>query len=306
MELKKPNLKRSKLKRSSITNGFIIFILIILSVLALLPLVITITNSFMSESEITANYSMIIGANDTSSVSLSTIQGYASLKLIPDMVTIKQYYTVLVTKTQFLVMFWNSIKMVSAIVIGQVIVATMAAYAFAKFKFRGRSGLFFVYIIVMMMPFQVTLVPNYIMADKLGLLGSYSSIILPGIFGAFGVFLLKQHMESIPEAYMEAAKVDGASQFDIFIKIILPLSVTSIWALVILLSIDYWNMVEQPLIFLNDALKMPLSIYLSSITAGDRGVSFAASTLYMLPILLIFLYGENYLVQGIQLSGVKE
>ncbi len=299
-------LKKPSIKRSSIINGFVIFILCIFSVLALLPLIITITNSFMSESEITSNYSMIVSANDTSSVSLSTIQGYAAIKLIPDLVTIKQYYTVLVSKTQFLIMFWNSVKLVSAIVIGQVIVAAMAAYAFAKFKFRGRSGLFFVYIIVMMMPFQVTLVPNYIVADKLGLLGSYSSIILPGIFAAFGVFLLKQHMEGIPDSYIEAAKVDGATQFDIFTRIIIPLSETSIWALVILLFIDYWNMVEQPLIFLNDAIKMPLSIYLSSITAGDRGVSFAASTIYMLPMLLIFLYGENYLVQGIQLSGVKE
>ena len=158
----------------------------------------------------------------------------------------------------------------------------------------------------MLMPFQVTLVPNYLIAGKLGLLNNYLSIIFPGIFGAFGVFLLKQYMhQKFWLATLEAAKVDGAGALQIFLKIIVPLSKSGIAALAILVFIDNWNMVEQPLIFLQDATKQPLSLYLSRIAAGEKGLAFAASTLYMTPVLLSFLYAENYLLEGIRLSGIK-
>lgn len=203
-------------------------------------------------------------------------------------------------------MFWNSVIIVVPIVAGQTLVASLAAYAFAKLKFKGRNQLFFIYITVMLMPFQVTLVPNYLVADKLGLVNNYLSIILPGVFNTFGVFLLKQYMEQIPDSYIEAAKMDGAGQLGIFFRIILPMCKNGIAAMFILVFIDNWNMVEQALIFLQDAVKQPLSVYLSRIISGERGLAFAASTLYMLPMLLIFLYGENYLVEGIQRSGIKE
>ncbi len=279
-------------------------VLLAMAVVFLFPLVLTVTNSFMSEKEIENSYSMVTSSN--SSQKDSTLSGkYANIKLIPDMVTIKQYYTALIKRTQFLIKFWNSLIIVVPIILGQILVSSMAAYAFAKLEFVFRDKLFFTYIIIMMMPFQVTLVPNYIMADKLGLVGSYSSIILPGIFGTFGVFLMRQFMMYIPDAYVESAKVDGASQLRIFFSIILPMSKTGLAALAILVFIDNWNMVEQPLIFLQDVNMHPLSTYLSSINSGEMGIAFAASTIYMLPMLLIFLYGENYLVEGIQLSGLK-
>jgi multiple sugar transport system permease protein len=294
-----------KAKRPLLLNSVFLIILSGIAIAAIFPLLLTIINSFMSESEISAHYSSITGLNAAKD-NINSLSGYASIKLIPDIATLAQYFEILVKKPYYLIMFWNSIKMVLPIVIGQLVVASMAAYAFAKIRFKGKNLLFFIYIIVMMMPFQVTLVPNYLVADMLGLIGSRSSIILPGIFSAFGVFLLKQNMEGIPYSYMEAAKVDGATQFNIFMKIIIPMSKTGIWALIILLFIDYWNMVEQPLIFLKDALKMPLSIFLSNISDGERGIAFAASTLYMAPMLLVFLYGENYLIKGIQLSGLKQ
>lgn len=273
-------------------------------VVLLFPLILTITNSFMSEQEIENNYNMVTSIN--SSQQDNAFSGkHANIRLIPNMVTVKQYYTALIKRTQFLVKFWNSAIIVVPIILGQILVSSMAAYAFAKIDFIFRDKLFFTYIIIMMMPFQVTLVPNYIMASKLGLIGSYSSIILPGIFGTFGVFLMRQFIMYIPDAYIEAAKVDGASQFKIFFSIILPMSKTALAALSILVFIDNWNMVEQPLIFLQDVNMHPLSIYLSSINQGEMGIAFAASTIYMMPMLLIFLYGENYLVEGIQLSGLK-
>lgn len=281
---------------------FITAVLAFLALLFIAPLTMTFTNSFMSKSEIYTNYNMI--GSSAKSLSLAGTV-YANMKLIPDMFTLTQYYNVLVKKTQFLYMFWNSVRIVLPIVFGQMAVASMAAYAFAKIRFRGREKLFYIYIVMMLMPFQVTLVPNYLIADKLGLIGSYLSIILPGIFSTFGVFLLRQFMAYIPDAYTEAAKVEGAEHWAIFYKIILPMTKTGIAALFILVFIDNWNMVEQPLIFLQDMNKQPLSIFLSNVNEGERGIAFAASTIYMTPMLLIFLYGEDYLVQGIQLSGLK-
>ena len=287
-----------------IRKSILSVILLIMACTFLFPLVLTVTNSFMSEREIADSYGMVT-ANKPQEQTGFFGEKYARIKIIPDLVTVKQYYTALIRRTQFLFKFWNSVLLVVPIILGQILVSSMAAYAFAKLNFVCRDQLFFLYIIIMMMPYQVTLVPNYIVADRLGLVGSYWSIIMPGIFGAFGVFLLRQFMMSIPEAYIEAAKVDGAGHFRIFFRIILPMSKTGLAALAILVFMDNWNMVEQPLIFLSDTKQHPLSVYLSQINQGEMGIAFAASTIYMLPMLLVFLYGENYLVQGIQLSGLK-
>lgn len=157
--------------------------LMLMAFLMLFPLIVTVTNSFMSSSEIIDNYSSYDEEVNKDKL--------FSVKLIPRSVTIRQYYEVLIAKSKFLRMFWNSVFVVLPIVVGQVIISSMAAFVFAKVKFKGRDFLFFIYIIIMMMPFQVTLVPNYITLDKLGLIDRYLAIIFPGVFGAFGVFLLR-------------------------------------------------------------------------------------------------------------------
>jgi multiple sugar transport system permease protein len=275
----------------------------VLALCFIFPVVMTITNSFMDESEISANYSQI---RNLSSSTAAVAQGFVTIKLIPDMVSLSQYYTVLVGSTSFLMMFWNSVRLTLPIILGQIVVGSMAAYAFAMLKFRGRDALFFVYIITMLMPFQVTLVPNYIMAQSLGMIGKYSSIVIPGIFATFGVFLLRQFMSYIPMENLEAAKMDGAGHPTIFLKIVMPLCMPALASLSILSFIDNWNMVEQPLVFLKDANMQPLSLFLSKLNTGAFGVAFAASALFMAPILIIFLYGENYLVEGIQMSSLKD
>jgi multiple sugar transport system permease protein len=275
----------------------------VLALAFIFPVVMTITNSFMDETEIAANYSQI---RNLSSSTAAVAQGFVTIKLIPDMVSLDQYYTVLVGSTSFLMMFWNSVRLTLPIILGQMFVGSMAAYAFAMLKFRGRNALFFVYIITMLMPFQVTLVPNYLMAERLGLIGKYESIVLPGIFATFGVFLLRQFMSYIPLENMEAAKLDGAGHPTIFLKIVMPLCAPALAALGILSFIDNWNMVEQPLVFLKDANLQPLSLFLSKLNSGAFGVAFAASALFMAPILIVFLYGENYLVEGIQMSSLKD
>ncbi|WP_374705987.1 carbohydrate ABC transporter permease [Paenibacillus antibioticophila] len=267
--------------------------------LFLFPIVITFTNSFMTAREIDINYGPIGQMNEATGKNL-----FGNLKWLPDQVSMEQYGKVLVGSSMYLRMFWNSVFLVIPIIAGQTLVSAFAAYAFSKLQFRGRDRWFLVYVMTMLMPFQVTLVPNYIMADKLGLLNSPNAIIWPGIFAAFGVFMLRQFMLHIPYAYIEAAKMDGAGHLRIFTTIIVPMVKPGLAALVVLLFVDYWNMVEQPLIFLDDPFRQPLSVYLSRIN-DEPGIAFAASVLYMTPMVLLFLYAETYFIKGIQLSGIK-
>ncbi|MFD7522650.1 carbohydrate ABC transporter permease [Paenibacillus chitinolyticus] len=272
----------------------------VIAAVMLFPIGATFVNSLMTEGEIAHNYDLIGKMSDTAAG-----EGFVNLKLIPDWLSFQQYMEVLVYKPVFLHMFWNSVGLVAPIIAGQALVASLAGYAFAKLRFWGRDKLFVVYLMTMLMPFQVTLVPNYMMAQKLGLLNSASAIILPGIFSAFGVFMLRQFMLHIPNSYIEAAQMDGAGHLRIFYNIILPLIQPGIAGLIVLLFVDNWNMVEQPLIFLEDSFKQPLSLYLSRINEGARGVAFAASVLYMTPMVLLFLHAESHFIEGIQLSGIK-
>ncbi|QGQ94696.1 carbohydrate ABC transporter permease [Paenibacillus psychroresistens] len=275
-------------------------VLLILALAMLFPIVITFTNSFMTEHEIDLNYHLIGVITDS-----STKAEFVNLKLIPDWISFGQFDKLLLQSPKFLNLFWNSVRLVAPIIAGQTVVAALAAYAFSMLRFPGRDPLFLVYVIAMLMPFQVTLVPNYIIANKLGMLNSVAAIILPGIFATYGVFLLRQFFLHIPTPLTEAAKIDGAGHFRIFFSIVLPLVKPGLAALIVLLFVDYWNMVEQPLIFLEDPLKYPLSVYLAFILKDERGLGFASSLLYMSPIVLLFLYAESYFIRGVQSSGIK-
>ncbi len=273
-----------------------------LAVAVLFPIGLTLVSSLMSEEEIGLNYGLIGTMVDTAN---GGTEAFVNLKLLPDWLTPSQYSQVLILSPKFLSMFWNSAGLVVPIVAGQAVVGSMAAYAFAKLRFPGRDKLFLVYLMTMLMPFQVTLVPNYLVIHELGLMNRPSAIVLPGIFGAFGVFMMRQFMSHIPYALTEAAKIDGAGQLTIFARVILPLAKPGLAALTVLLFVDYWNMIEQPLLFLQDAAKQPLSLYLAQINQSARGVGFAASSIYMAPMVLLFLYAESYFVEGIQNSGIK-
>ena len=264
----------------------------------LLPTVVTITNSFMSESEINANYGAVFSTGAGGYVSKRV-----NLKLIPDKVVFTQYIRGLVESPDYLLKFWNSVFLVLPIVAGQMLVAAVAAYGFTRWRGRVRSFLFFFYVILMLMPYQVTLVPNYLVSDWLRILNTSWAIILPGAFAPFSVFLLTKFMRRIPYALIEAAKVDGATEWQIFTRICLPQCRSALYSIAILVFIDYWNMVEQPLILLSDAEKQPLSVFLSNINEGEIGLAFAMAVIYMLPSLLIFLHGEEYLVEGIAHQG---
>lgn len=289
-----------------IATGIFLAVAITFAVFALLPIVLTILNSFMSTKEIVTNYSAVFSSLSSNMSQQKTyLATEAHLKLIPDMVSIEQYATVLFKSPMYIQKFWNSIFLVVPIVVFQMITGSLAAFSFARYRRKRREILYFLYIILMLMPFQVTLVPNYLIADKLGILDSVQAIILPGVFSTFSVFLLTKYMRRIPSSYIEAAKLDGAGEWHIFTRICIPMCKSALYAMAILLFIDYWNMVEQPLILLPDPEKQPLSVFLAEINSGEVGIAFAASFIFMVPPLLLFLNGEQYLIEGISKSGLK-
>lgn len=287
-------------KKRYFSRGALTVLAAVFAFMFLMPTVLTITNSFMTQSEITANYGQVFqNATDGKSFIKDTI----NLKFIPDKVSFSQYFTVLLKSPDFLYKFWNSVILVAPIVLAQLMVASVAAYGFTRWRGKVRDTIFFAYVILMLMPYQVTLVPNYLVSDFLGLLNTRWAIILPGAFAPFSVFLLTKSMRRIPISLIESAKLDGAGEWHIFWNICLPQCRSALYSIAILVFIDYWNMVEQPLILLPDASQQPLSVYLSQINAGEIGIAFAAAVVYMVPGLLMFLHGEAYLVEGITYAG---
>lgn len=267
----------------------------------IIPTVLTICNSFMTETEINANYGQVF--QNATGNKRTFISEKVTLKFIPDKVSFQQYANVLLKSPEYLLKLWNSILYVVPIVFVQLLIASFAAYGFTRFRGRARELLFFIYVILTLMPYQVTLVPNYLVADWLHLLNSYWALLLPGFFSPFSVYLLTKYMRRISPAVIEAAKIDGAGEWQIFRYICMPLCKSALFSVGILVFIDYWNMVEQPLILLTDEDLYPLSIFLSRITNGEIGLAFAVAVIYMIPSLLVFLYGEEYLVDGILSQG---
>lgn len=293
--------KKRKIIQDKIGIAILSGVLLFFTAIFVMPIVFTICNSFMGSTEISANYGMIFATTDTGAKKF--IADTVNLKFIPDKVSFSQYISVLFKSPDYLLKFWNSVIYVVPIVIFQIIVACLAAFGFSRYKGRVREIIFFTYIILMLMPYQVTLVPNFMVNKWLHLLDTHWAIWLPGIFSPYAVFLLTKYMRRIPVSLLEAAKIDGAGEWEIFTKVAIPLCKGALGSVAILIFIDYWNMVEQPLIMLSDEQMHPLSVFLSKINTGEVGLAFAVATIYMVPTLLVFLYGEEYLVEGISYQG---
>ena len=269
----------------------------------LLPTVLTITNSFMSQSEISANYGAVF--QNASSDSKTFISEQVNLKFIPDKVVFTQYATALLKSPDYLLKFWNSVLLVVPIVLLQVGVASLAAYSFTRYRGKFKSFLFFFYVILMLMPYQVTLVPNYLVSDWLGILNTSWAIIFPGAFAPFSVFLLTKFMRRIPVSLIEAAKLDGASEWNIFTKICIPQCRSALYSIAILVFIDYWNMVEQPMLFLKtDSLKT-LSVFITNAQNYEGNVLFSAAVMFLVPVLLLYLFFNENLEKGLTLGELS-
>ncbi|MCL2479117.1 MAG: carbohydrate ABC transporter permease [Treponema sp.] len=279
-----------------------VIFLTVLGITVLFPLVVTLAGSFMTEQSILVNYSASVTTFD---LVANLTEKFKTILLIPNPVSLEQYADVLINQPSFLILLFNSLKITLPVTAGALAIGFLTAYGFTIWKWKYKEQLFVVYIVVMLMPLQAVLVPNYIIAAIFGIQKSYLAIILPGIFSPFGVFLARQSMKALPEAYFEAAKIDGAGSWYIFFNILLPQCKSTIAALSMLTFIEYWNVVEQAVIFISDYKLEPLSVYLSRLADGRTALIFAASCIYMfLPIWFLFS-GQKDLEKGIELSGVK-
>lgn len=259
------------------------------------PVLFLLSGSIMSRYELTQSLLPLVA--DTEEM--------ISWTLFPRYPTFEHYFRILFQTPQFFVVFWNSMKIVCLILAGQFFLAVPAAWAFAVYPFRGRKFLFTLYIVLMLMPFQVTMLSNYLVLNRLDLLNTHGAIIWPAVFSAFPVFLIYRDFCNLPKGLIEAARIDGAGEWMIFRKIGLPLAVDGLLSAGVLGFLEYWSLIEQPMAFLEDKTLWPLSLYLPEIGPDQAGYSFVAAVTMLIPAVFVFLAGREYLEQGITASAVK-
>ncbi len=230
-------------------------------------------------------------------------------KLIPNPMTFISY-SQLAERIDLTRTFFNSIMVAVLGTAGQIIVAAMAAYAFSRLEWRGRNTVFLLYLATMMVPTVVLVVPQFILVRQLGWMNTYTALIVPGLFSAFGTFLLRQSLLTIPKDFEEAAFVDGANHFTIFWRIIMPLSGPAIATLAVFSFMGYWNNYLYPLFVARQAQVMTLPIALATLQAGPRALTewnmvMAGSVITVLPILVAYLLAQRWFVRGVISSGIK-
>lgn len=279
-------------------------LLAVLALVAVLPVLFSITGSLMGQNELNDLLGAVL-TSDSGSASGQTVN-YVSWRVLPVYPTLKSYIKVLLDSPEFFVMFWNSVKISVGVLAGQILVGVPAAWGFARYRFPGKNLLFMVYVALMMMPFQVMMLSNYLVLDQMALLDNLWGIILPAVFSTFPAFIMYRFFESIPEALMESARLDGAGELLIFIKIGIPLGSPGIISALVLGFLEYWNLIEQPMAFLKTKSLWPLSLYLPQIDMAQTGKAFAVSVLVLIPAIIVFLAGQDYLEQGIISTAIKE
>lgn len=278
------------------TRPLAFILLSLIAVIMLIPIVFTFLYSFFPKSEITAYLAQRNSYDNTK---------WMDVLFSPAQVSLRQYYTILIEEPQYLKLFCNSALYGSAILLGQAFVIPMTAYALSRFRFHGRDALFFLVLTLMLLPFQVTMAPSVMTLRALGLLDTAWAIILPMIFSPFYLFLIRQFMIGIPNEIIEAGEMDGAGTFRCFLHVMLPVCRPIIGAAAALSFADSWNMVEQPLVYLTKESMRPLSVMFNQISTDSTGIAFAGAALYLLPMLLVYIYFQDDILLGVQLSELK-
>ena len=261
-----------------------------------LPVLMMLCNSIMGVQELKEAYGVVLGEGDKR----------LSARLIPVYPTLMPYVELLLDSPDFFVMFWNSCIQVLPMLLGQFLVGAPAAWAFARFRFPGRRGLFGLYVILMVLPFQVTQVSNYLVLDRLGLLDSHLALIVPGIWSALPVFIMTRSFETVPHVLVEAARLDGAGEWYAFARIGLPLGYPGIVTALTLSFVDGWNGLEQPITYLKDKTLWPVALYLPDIARDKASVAFAAALIVCMLPALLYLNCQEELEIGVAASGVKQ
>lgn len=261
-----------------------------------LPVLMTVLGAFMSDYELNRNLSPVLAGGNH----------MAHWQLLPLYPILSHYLDMLLCSPEYLMVFWNSAKIVCCILAGQLLVGVPAAWAFAGYRSNGSRRLFRLYVVLMLMPFQVTMLSSYLVLDGLQVLNTHASVILPAVFSTFPVFLIYRSFCTIPQGMLEAARIDGAGELRIFLHIGLPLGSTGVLSAMVLGFLEYWSMIEQPMAFLKDPALMPLSLYLPEVRPGQIGNAFAAAVIALVPAALVFMIGQDYLEQGIIAAAMKE
>ena len=272
-------------------------LLTLLAIIILLPMVQTFLYSFSSTAEM-VTFLDGRGKRDPNA--------WMDTHLSPELFSLGQYEQVLIKEGTILHYFINSVKYAVAILLGQTLVIPALAFGLSKFKFRGRETIFFLIVMLMLLPFQVTMVPNVLTLRFLGMLNTPWAVVLPMIFAPFYVFLLRQYMIALPDELLEAASMDGAGPYRSFLRIVLPVCRPVLGAAAALSFAENWNLVEQPLTYLtNRPDLMPLSTVFNQLAGENTGFEFAGAALYILPALLVYLFFQEDILSGIQLTEMK-
>jgi len=271
-----------------------ILFLLALSVVILFPVFYTVSNSFMGEKEVLAVYGGVMEQNTN-----------IRIRFFPHQFSLEAYETVLLDTPEYLLKFWRSILMCVVIVTGQVLIGGMCGFAFAKYHFRGWKLFFILFITFLLLPVQVTLVPNYIMLSALNLIGTWWALLLPGVFSPFAVFFMTVLFQNVPTELVEAGKIDGADAMQILFRIMMPVAKPAIASLIVLAFVDNWNMVEQPIAFLENVWQYPLSVFLASVNEENFSLQFVCGILSLIPVTLLFLFFNEELSEGISISVGK-
>lgn len=230
------------------------------------------------------------------------------IEWFPSNPNLGNYAEVWFGKYDFPLYYWNTIKLSVIVTAVQLLISAMGAFAFAKINFKFRDALFALFLATMMIPDQVTIVPKFMLMKEMHLLNTHTGIVLMMVFSVYGVFLLRQHMISIPNALMEAAKIDGAGYGRIFLQIMLPMSTPALITLGILRFIWTWNDYQTALIFLSDQKLYTLQLGMSQF-ASESGAFYsqmmAAAVCAIVPLLILFIVGQKSIMEGIASGAVK-
>ncbi|HUX50377.1 MAG TPA: carbohydrate ABC transporter permease [Spirochaetia bacterium] len=221
----------------------------------------------------------------------------------------KNYVAVWNSTVPFYIFFLNSIKVSTLCVIGEVVTSALAAYAFAKIEFRAKEFIFWVYVATLVFPLQMMLIPRFVLFRLTHLYNTHWALILPGMFTAFGTFMLRQFFQTIPDELSQAAKIDGAHHFMIFRKIIIPLALPAFSALIIFQFVTSWNDYVSPLVYLRSEslATIPLGLkFFQDENSVSYGAVMAASVCSLIPIFAVFLAFQRQFVAGIAMSGIKQ
>ena len=232
--------------------------------------------------------------------------GYASWHFIPLYPTFKNIIELLFDTPEYYVLFWNSVKIVGIILIGQLVFAVPAAWGLARSRNRLSKIIFGLYMFCMILPFQVTMLSQYLVLNRLNMINTHWAVILPFVFSTFPIFIMYSAFEQVPDSVVEAARLDGAGGFKVFIYMAVPIAKRGVLAAVILGFLEYWNIVEQPVVFLKDKYLLPLSVYLPDMTGGSAGKAFAFALFSCIPSLIIFYIGKDILAEGISIGSADD